>query len=108
MSHIQRSANSVFVSVSQQFDESLGKPAVIVLDNGRGMTTKQLNKWAVYRHSKFTKETGSFARLVCFILNSKITVVWCFPALYSKVVPKVGTLFKKTKKKPQNKYIKVE
>uniref|UniRef100_A0A3Q0SBE8 Structural maintenance of chromosomes flexible hinge domain containing 1 n=1 Tax=Amphilophus citrinellus TaxID=61819 RepID=A0A3Q0SBE8_AMPCI len=43
-------------------DGGLGKPAVIVLDNGRGMTTKQLNKWAVYRHSKFTKEKSTFAR----------------------------------------------
>lgn len=43
----------------QLFDETLGKPAVIVLDNGCGMTSKQLNNWAVYRLSKFS-------RLVCF------------------------------------------
>ncbi|KAM9713045.1 structural maintenance of chromosomes flexible hinge domain-containing protein 1 [Menidia menidia] len=39
----------------------LGKtPAVIILDNGRGMTSKQLNDWAVYRLSKFKRETDTF------------------------------------------------
>ncbi|XP_035981059.1 LOW QUALITY PROTEIN: structural maintenance of chromosomes flexible hinge domain-containing protein 1 [Fundulus heteroclitus] len=36
------------------------KSAVIVLDNGCGMTTKQLNNWAVYRLSKFTRENSTF------------------------------------------------
>lgn len=40
-----------------------GKPAVAVIDNGRGMTSKQLNNWAVYRLSKFTRQ-GDFERLV--------------------------------------------
>ncbi|KAK2094596.1 Structural maintenance of chromosomes flexible hinge domain-containing protein 1 [Saguinus oedipus] len=43
------------------FDETQGKPAVAVIDNGRGMTSKQLNNWAVYRLSKFTRQ-GDFER----------------------------------------------
>uniref|UniRef100_A0A669DFZ1 Structural maintenance of chromosomes flexible hinge domain containing 1 n=1 Tax=Oreochromis niloticus TaxID=8128 RepID=A0A669DFZ1_ORENI len=60
LSATAKNTGTRIIEIRMQFDESLGKPAVIVLDNGRGMTTKQLNKWAVYRHSKFTKETGSF------------------------------------------------
>uniref|UniRef100_A0A3Q1FDU6 Structural maintenance of chromosomes flexible hinge domain containing 1 n=1 Tax=Acanthochromis polyacanthus TaxID=80966 RepID=A0A3Q1FDU6_9TELE len=45
-------------------DRTVGKPAIVVLDNGCGMTSKQLNNWAVYRLSKFTKESSTFARLV--------------------------------------------
>ncbi|XP_020384774.2 structural maintenance of chromosomes flexible hinge domain-containing protein 1 [Rhincodon typus] len=43
------------IQVRLLFDESQGKPAVAVIDNGRGMTSKQLNNWAVYRLSKFTR-----------------------------------------------------
>ncbi|XP_061877558.1 structural maintenance of chromosomes flexible hinge domain-containing protein 1 isoform X1 [Entelurus aequoreus] len=39
-------------------DETLGKPAVVVIDNGCGMTAKQLNNWAVFRLSKFSKPEG--------------------------------------------------
>ncbi|XP_032407356.1 structural maintenance of chromosomes flexible hinge domain-containing protein 1-like [Xiphophorus hellerii] len=42
------------------FNKTFGKPAVIVLDNGCGMTFKQLNNWAIYRLSKFTRENGTF------------------------------------------------
>ncbi|XP_051796330.1 structural maintenance of chromosomes flexible hinge domain-containing protein 1-like [Acanthochromis polyacanthus] len=42
-------------------DRTVGKPAIVVLDNGCGMTSKQLNNWAVYRLSKFTKESSTFA-----------------------------------------------
>ncbi|KAK6490749.1 structural maintenance of chromosomes flexible hinge domain-containing protein 1 [Huso huso] len=42
------------------FDESQGKPAIAVIDNGRGMTSKQLNNWAVYRLSKFTRRDQEF------------------------------------------------
>ncbi|KAH0617797.1 hypothetical protein JD844_016392 [Phrynosoma platyrhinos] len=38
------------------FDDTQGKPAIAVVDNGRGMTSKQLNNWAVYRLSKFTRQ----------------------------------------------------
>uniref|UniRef100_A0A673BK14 Structural maintenance of chromosomes flexible hinge domain containing 1 n=1 Tax=Sphaeramia orbicularis TaxID=375764 RepID=A0A673BK14_9TELE len=41
------------IEIRMLFDESQGKPAIIVLDNGCGMTSKKLNKWAVYRLSKF-------------------------------------------------------
>ncbi|TMS09103.1 Structural maintenance of chromosomes flexible hinge domain-containing protein 1 [Larimichthys crocea] len=49
------------IEIRMMFDESLGKPAVIVLDNGCGMTSKQLNNWAVYRLSKFSRENSKFA-----------------------------------------------
>lgn len=41
-----------------------------MVDNGRGMTSKQLNNWAVYRLSKFTRQ-GDFERLEksCFFLS---------------------------------------
>lgn len=42
------------------FDESQGKAAIAVIDNGRGMTSKQLNNWAVYRLSKFTRRDQEF------------------------------------------------
>lgn len=48
------------IEIRMLFDETLGKPAVIVLDNGRGMTAQQLNNWAVYRLSKFTRENSTF------------------------------------------------
>ncbi|XP_074477552.1 structural maintenance of chromosomes flexible hinge domain-containing protein 1 [Sebastes fasciatus] len=44
------------IEIRMVFDDTLGKPALIVLDNGRGMTSKQLNNWAVYRLSKFSRE----------------------------------------------------
>ncbi|XP_042202823.1 structural maintenance of chromosomes flexible hinge domain-containing protein 1 isoform X2 [Callorhinchus milii] len=43
------------IQIKLLFDELQGKPAVAVIDNGRGMTSKQLNNWAVYRLSKFTR-----------------------------------------------------
>uniref|UniRef100_A0A8C9TQ52 Structural maintenance of chromosomes flexible hinge domain containing 1 n=1 Tax=Scleropages formosus TaxID=113540 RepID=A0A8C9TQ52_SCLFO len=46
------------IEIRLLFDESQGKPAVVVLDNGCGMTSKQLNNWAVYRLSKFTRENN--------------------------------------------------
>ncbi|CAG5896193.1 unnamed protein product, partial [Menidia menidia] len=49
------------VVISASVYQILGKtPAVIILDNGRGMTSKQLNDWAVYRLSKFKRETDTF------------------------------------------------
>ncbi|XP_023609981.1 structural maintenance of chromosomes flexible hinge domain-containing protein 1 isoform X3 [Myotis lucifugus] len=47
------------IQIKLHFDETQGKPAVAVIDNGRGMTSKQLNNWAVYRLSKFTRQ-GDF------------------------------------------------
>ncbi|KAM4686989.1 structural maintenance of chromosomes flexible hinge domain-containing protein 1 isoform 1-T1 [Amazona ochrocephala] len=47
------------IQIKLLFDESQGKSAVAVIDNGRGMTSKQLNNWAVYRLSKFTRQ-GDF------------------------------------------------
>ncbi|KAJ7419092.1 hypothetical protein WISP_55912 [Willisornis vidua] len=47
------------IQIKLLFDDSQGKPAVAVIDNGSGMTSKQLNNWAVYRLSKFTRQ-GDF------------------------------------------------
>uniref|UniRef100_A0A8C2FGC6 Structural maintenance of chromosomes flexible hinge domain containing 1 n=1 Tax=Cyprinus carpio TaxID=7962 RepID=A0A8C2FGC6_CYPCA len=44
------------IEIRLMFDESQGGPAVVVMDNGCGMTSKQLNNWAVYRLSKFIRE----------------------------------------------------
>ncbi|XP_037311851.2 structural maintenance of chromosomes flexible hinge domain-containing protein 1 [Pungitius pungitius] len=44
------------VEIRMVFDGTQGKPTVIVLDNGCGMTSKQLKNWAVYRLSKFSRE----------------------------------------------------
>ncbi|CAK6970217.1 structural maintenance of chromosomes flexible hinge domain-containing protein 1 isoform X2 [Scomber scombrus] len=49
------------IEIRMLFDETLGKPAVIVLDNGCGMTSKQLNNWAVYRLSKFLRDDSKSA-----------------------------------------------
>uniref|UniRef100_A0A4W6CIV4 Structural maintenance of chromosomes flexible hinge domain containing 1 n=1 Tax=Lates calcarifer TaxID=8187 RepID=A0A4W6CIV4_LATCA len=51
------------IELRMLFDESNGKPAVVVLDNGCGMTSKQLNNWAVYRLSKFTRANSTLIRL---------------------------------------------
>ncbi|KAI1889131.1 hypothetical protein AGOR_G00175910 [Albula goreensis] len=48
------------IDIRLMFDDSQGKPAVVILDNGCGMTSKQLNNWAVYRLSKFTRESSEF------------------------------------------------
>ncbi|KAM6900563.1 structural maintenance of chromosomes flexible hinge domain-containing protein 1 [Xenentodon cancila] len=46
------------IEIRMLFDR---KPAVLVLDNGCGMTSKKLNNWAVYRLSKFTRDNSIFA-----------------------------------------------
>uniref|UniRef100_A0A8D0GXS9 Structural maintenance of chromosomes flexible hinge domain containing 1 n=1 Tax=Sphenodon punctatus TaxID=8508 RepID=A0A8D0GXS9_SPHPU len=47
------------IQIKLLFDDAQGKPAVAVIDNGRGMTSKHLNNWAVYSLSKFTRQ-GDF------------------------------------------------
>ncbi|KAM6977635.1 LOW QUALITY PROTEIN: structural maintenance of chromosomes flexible hinge domain-containing protein 1 [Aplochiton taeniatus] len=69
------------IDIRLLFDESLGKPAVVVLDNGCGMTSKQLNNWAVYRLSKFTRESNNFAR--CYTIISNILLIDIL-ALYAR------------------------
>ncbi|KAF4110537.1 hypothetical protein G5714_007568 [Onychostoma macrolepis] len=46
------------IEIRLLFDDSQGGPAIVVMDNGCGMTSKQLNNWAVYRLSKFIRENG--------------------------------------------------
>uniref|UniRef100_A0A8C5HK37 SMC hinge domain-containing protein n=1 Tax=Gouania willdenowi TaxID=441366 RepID=A0A8C5HK37_GOUWI len=52
------------IEIQMILDESLGKPAIIVLDNGCGMTSKQLKNWAVYKLSKFLRGDKSFQSYV--------------------------------------------
>nr|XP_044998928.1 structural maintenance of chromosomes flexible hinge domain-containing protein 1 isoform X1 [Jaculus jaculus] len=59
LSATSRNAGIRRIQIKLLFDETQGKPAVAVIDNGRGMTSKQLNNWAVYRLSKFTRQ-GDF------------------------------------------------
>ncbi|XP_076146562.1 structural maintenance of chromosomes flexible hinge domain-containing protein 1 isoform X2 [Alosa pseudoharengus] len=47
------------IEIRLLFDESQGKHAAVVLDNGCGMTSKQLNNWAVYRLSKFNRDNST-------------------------------------------------
>ncbi|KAM5157298.1 structural maintenance of chromosomes flexible hinge domain-containing protein 1 [Mantella aurantiaca] len=49
------------IHLSLLFDEVQGKPAVAVIDNGKGMTSTQLKNWAVYRLSKFTRGIGIYS-----------------------------------------------
>lgn len=48
------------IDIKLFFDESQGGPAVVIMDNGRGMTSKELNNWAVYRLSKFNRDDRTF------------------------------------------------
>ncbi|KAK3699756.1 hypothetical protein QZH41_015606, partial [Actinostola sp. cb2023] len=41
------------------FDDTTGKHAVCVVDNGGGMTPRELNNWAIYRLSKFNRQVIS-------------------------------------------------
>lgn len=43
------------IQIRLLFDESQGKPAIAVIDNGKGMSSVQLKNWAVYRLSKFRR-----------------------------------------------------
>ncbi|KAM6457251.1 structural maintenance of chromosomes flexible hinge domain-containing protein 1 isoform 3-T4 [Liasis olivaceus] len=45
-----------FIQLKMLFDDTQGKPAIAVIDNGKGMTSRQLNNWAVFRLSKFTRQ----------------------------------------------------
>uniref|UniRef100_A0A4W4DSQ1 SMC hinge domain-containing protein n=1 Tax=Electrophorus electricus TaxID=8005 RepID=A0A4W4DSQ1_ELEEL len=44
------------IDIRLLFDDTQGGSAVVVMDNGRGMTAKELNNWAVYRLSKFNRD----------------------------------------------------
>ncbi|XP_044184398.1 structural maintenance of chromosomes flexible hinge domain-containing protein 1-like [Acropora millepora] len=46
------------IEIRLMFDESVGKPVVCIVDNGGGMTSKELNNWAIYRLSKFNRQNG--------------------------------------------------
>uniref|UniRef100_A0A6P8HCY5 Structural maintenance of chromosomes flexible hinge domain-containing protein 1-like isoform X2 n=1 Tax=Actinia tenebrosa TaxID=6105 RepID=A0A6P8HCY5_ACTTE len=41
------------IEVRLMFDDATGRHAVCVMDNGGGMTPRELNNWAIYRLSKF-------------------------------------------------------
>ncbi|KAK7480666.1 hypothetical protein BaRGS_00028138 [Batillaria attramentaria] len=49
------------IEVRLHFDESAPqRSCIIVIDNGKGMTPRQLNNWAIYRLSKFIRREKSF------------------------------------------------
>ncbi|XP_034998509.2 structural maintenance of chromosomes flexible hinge domain-containing protein 1 isoform X1 [Hippoglossus stenolepis] len=50
------------IEIRMLFDESLGKAAIIALDNGCGMTSQKLKEWAVYRCSKFNRASEKYVR----------------------------------------------
>uniref|UniRef100_A0A670YMS1 Structural maintenance of chromosomes flexible hinge domain containing 1 n=1 Tax=Pseudonaja textilis TaxID=8673 RepID=A0A670YMS1_PSETE len=56
LSATSQNSGDRYIRLKLLFDDTKGKPAVVVIDNGRGMTSKQLNNWAVYRLSKFIKQ----------------------------------------------------
>uniref|UniRef100_A0A665WKZ3 Structural maintenance of chromosomes flexible hinge domain containing 1 n=1 Tax=Echeneis naucrates TaxID=173247 RepID=A0A665WKZ3_ECHNA len=60
LSATAKNTRTRIIELRMLFDEQFGKPAVLVLDNGCGMTSKQLNNWAVFRLSKFTRENNTF------------------------------------------------
>ncbi|XP_014883994.1 structural maintenance of chromosomes flexible hinge domain-containing protein 1-like [Poecilia latipinna] len=60
LSATAKNTGSRSIEIRMLFNKTLGKPAIIVLDNGSGMTSKHLNNWAVYRLSKFTRENSTF------------------------------------------------
>ncbi|XP_029384888.1 structural maintenance of chromosomes flexible hinge domain-containing protein 1 isoform X2 [Echeneis naucrates] len=59
LSATAKNTRTRIIELRMLFDEQFGKPAVLVLDNGCGMTSKQLNNWAVFRLSKFTRENNT-------------------------------------------------
>uniref|UniRef100_A0A8C6YA03 Structural maintenance of chromosomes flexible hinge domain-containing protein 1 n=1 Tax=Naja naja TaxID=35670 RepID=A0A8C6YA03_NAJNA len=56
LSATSQNSGNRHIELKLLFDDTQGKPAVVVIDNGRGMTSKQLNNWAVYRLSKFIRQ----------------------------------------------------
>eukprot|EP00057_Strongylocentrotus_purpuratus_P019491 XP_011673965.1 PREDICTED: structural maintenance of chromosomes flexible hinge domain-containing protein 1 [Strongylocentrotus purpuratus] len=44
------------IEIRLYLDETGDKSMVCVLDNGKGMTTRELNNWAIYRLSKFNRK----------------------------------------------------
>ncbi|KAM8966908.1 structural maintenance of chromosomes flexible hinge domain-containing protein 1 [Pelodytes ibericus] len=56
-----------YIQIRLLFDETQGKPAVAVIDNGKGMNTTQLRNWAVYRLSKFTRSVDALRDEVGYV-----------------------------------------
>nr|XP_057915298.1 structural maintenance of chromosomes flexible hinge domain-containing protein 1 isoform X2 [Doryrhamphus excisus] len=63
------------IEIRMLLDETHGKPSVVVMDNGCGMTVKQLNNWAVFRLSKFSSKREGYVppEPTAFSLNSDIS-----------------------------------
>lgn len=49
----------IMVSLQLVDDDMPNRNVIIVLDNGKGMTTRQLNNWAIYRLSKFIRKDSA-------------------------------------------------
>ncbi|XP_063779624.1 structural maintenance of chromosomes flexible hinge domain-containing protein 1 [Pseudophryne corroboree] len=55
------------IQIRLLFDETQGKLAVAVIDNGKGMNSVQLKNWAVYRLSKFTRRTEGYSNDTSYV-----------------------------------------
>ncbi|XP_053571840.1 structural maintenance of chromosomes flexible hinge domain-containing protein 1 [Bombina bombina] len=55
------------IQIRLLFDESQGKPAIAVIDNGKGMSSTQLKNWAVYRLSKFIRDVETLSDDVGYV-----------------------------------------
>ncbi|KAM4688949.1 structural maintenance of chromosomes flexible hinge domain-containing protein 1 [Discoglossus pictus] len=55
------------IQIRLLFDETHGKPAIAVMDNGKGMSSTQLKNWAIYRLSKFTRDFDTLSDDIVYI-----------------------------------------
>ncbi|XP_044149498.1 structural maintenance of chromosomes flexible hinge domain-containing protein 1 [Bufo gargarizans] len=55
------------IQIRLLFDESQGKPAIAVIDNGKGMSSVQLKNWAVYRLSKFRRGSEGYSEDASYV-----------------------------------------
>ena len=71
--------------VYQMFDDSTGKHCMCVLDNGAGMSPRELNNWAIYRLSKFNR-ASTRQRFGFWFLNETMTAILSFH-MYMYMLP---------------------
>ncbi|XP_041424232.1 structural maintenance of chromosomes flexible hinge domain-containing protein 1-like [Xenopus laevis] len=69
------------IQIRLLFDETQGKPAVVVIDNGKGMNSTQLKNWAIYRLSKFTRGAAAL-RLGYMNCFNSVTDINCLYASF--------------------------
>ncbi|XP_075682492.1 structural maintenance of chromosomes flexible hinge domain-containing protein 1 [Rhinoderma darwinii] len=55
------------IQIRLLFDETQGKPAIAVIDNGKGMSSVQLKNWAIYRLSKFRRGSEGYSDVASYV-----------------------------------------